>query len=67
MNAPDLYPVTSAELAEELKCIDITGSMEWQGATIITGVHLRDGPRPVTIFKSNSANDMNLIALPDSD
>lgn len=67
MNAPHLHAITSAELAEELQYIDITGSMEWQGATIMTGVHFRDGPRPVTIIKSNGADAMHLISLPCGD
>lgn len=65
--APSLYAIDSAQLAEELKHIDITEKMQWWGSTIITGVHHRDSPRPVTIIKGGGGSPMHLISLPCGD
>jgi hypothetical protein len=65
--APSLYAVDSAQLADELKYVDITETMKWRGSTIMTGVHHRDSPRPVTIIKSGGSSPMHLISLPGCD
>lgn len=62
--SPNLYAVDSAQLAEELQHVDITSTMPWCGFTIITGVHIRDGLRPVTIIKGHGGSAMHMIALP---
>mgnify|MGYP003382221173 CR=1 FL=1 len=65
--APSLYAVDSAQLAEELRHIDITSAVSWRGSTIMTGVHLRDSPRPVTIIRGGGSSPMHLISLPCGD
>lgn len=65
--APSLYAVDSIQLAEELKHIDITEKLKWCGSTIMTGVHRRDSPRPVTIIKGGGSSPMHLISLPGGD
>ncbi len=62
--APSLYAVDSTQLAEELQHVDITETIQWLGSTVITGVHHRDSPRPVTIIK---CGPMHLISLPGCD
>lgn len=62
--AQSTYPVTSAQLAEEMKHVDINEVTPWGGFTIITGVHFRDSPRPVAIIKGGP---MDLILLSGGD
>ena len=66
--APDLYPVNSAQLREEMRYIEVTHSMKWGGPiTIITGVRrdqVTDLVHPVLIVKSAGRDAMHLIVLP---
>lgn len=70
--APELYAVDSPQLAEEMRHVDVAGSMQWGGTfTIITGVRRHpvndDEPQPILIVKSGGRDPMHLIALPGSD
>ena len=61
--APDLHAITAAQLAEEMKSIDVDSSYRWGAHTVITGVrHSGDEPQPVVIIKGGMSG-MHLIAL----
>lgn len=67
MKAPNLYAITSAQLAEEMKRIDVAETMEWFGSTVITGVCRGDDLRPVTIIKGKGRGAMHMMSIPGGD